>query len=327
MHVSVFENEHCRWVLLPFLALAICALLVSPQRGLTPSLNRASAPLLSSCAQISQDEVRDAVAGAVNSRIAQRVGANGPPFTISAIENVHPCIRNVDKYWSPLHEVLFIVMGSSVMLERSAAVRATWAKNVDNVLIFGDVNDAKVEMQTLPELAGKNNYFDAQHRQLHGLVYALQNSTLAQLPWVLLVDDDSWVNIRELPSFLHGWNPDAPLLFAFIATQVANEPNRVWPAGGAGMLLTREAARRLSEALYTPACPFEHFNDMTIGRCAWAIGIALVHSPLFVPEAETIFNSITAYGKMRSEVSIHRVTPARMAELQAMVDQFPENAI
>jgi hypothetical protein len=218
-------------------------------------------------------------------------------------------------------------MGSSVALDRSIAVRDTWARSVQNVFIYGDIDNAEVGMQTLPELAGRKNYDDAQHRQLHGLKHALSNQSLAALPWVFLADDDSWVNTRELPSFLHGWNPDAPILFGFIATQVANEPGRVWPAAGAGILLTRVAARLLADALYTPACPFEVFNDFTIGRCSWALGIAMVHSPLFVNEAGAIFDSIVAFGRMRSELVVHRATPARMHDLQGMVDQFPENAV
>ena len=96
------------------------------------------------------------------------------------------------------------------------------------------------------------------------------------------------------------------------------------------MLLTRAAANLIAEAVYSPACPFFSYNDVTIGRCAWAVGVALAHSPLFDPEAAHILEGSTFRifdhdGGVRSALVIHRSTPARMAELQAMVDRFPED--
>jgi hypothetical protein len=222
-------------------------------------------------------------------------------------------------------------MGSSKNIDRASALRATWAQNADCVLIYGDVQDDSVGMITLPELAGRETYDDAQHRSLRGLAHALKNPDFVTFPWVLLVDDDSWVNTRELSSFLHGWNPVAPFLCGHIWNHPSGEKH-TWPSGGAGMLLTRAAANLLAESLYTPACPFLGFNDVTIGRCLWSLGIALTHSALFHPEADHLnegssFRKFNDDGSIRSSLVIHRATPGRMVEFQQVVDRYPEDTV
>ena len=183
-------------------------------------------------------------------------------------------------------------------------------------------------MQTLPELAGKASYDEAQHRQLRGLVHALQRPEYAALPWVFFVDDDSWVNTRELPSLLHGWNVDAPFVLGHMWNRPNWDPQHTWPSGGAGMLLTRAAARLYADNLYTPACPFDYSNDITLGRCAWSLKIALVHSLLFDPgnpdsehlRETSTFRRFNDNGGIRSVVVVHRTSPDHMLELQAIVD-------
>ena len=50
-----------------------------------------------------------------------------------------------------------------------------------------------------------------------------------------------------------------------------------YPCGGAGMILSREAVHLLVPALLTAKCPFQGFNDVTIGYCAQKFRIPLVH--------------------------------------------------
>jgi hypothetical protein len=177
-------------------------------------------------------------------------------------------------------------------------------------------------MISLPELEGKSSYNVAQHRQLKGLIHALSLPENGNFSWIFLVDDDTWINTRELSIFLYGWNPDVPILFGHIyKNALFSKEKRTWPSGGAGMLLSRAAAVLLASSLYTSECPFDSLNDLTIGYCSWRVGIALSHSQLFNPTAEHVIRGPRFYcddSNLKSEISVHTATPTLMIELEVL---------
>lgn len=272
------------------------------------------------------------VASVVNDAVRARKDAqegDGAPFTLAELTFLHQCVRNNDILWSAEQDILYLVMGSSLNLDRSLSVRTTWARKVNNVVIYGDVYDFSVGMITLPELVGKSSYNDAQHRQLKGLIHSLSLPENSRFPWVFLVDDDTWINTRELSNFLYGWNPDVPMLFGHIHKNAGwSYDKRTWPSGGAGMLLSRAAADLLVSTLYTPECPFDRLNDLTIGYCAWRVGIALSHSPLFNPTAEHFIRGPRSHcddNNLKSEISVHSATPSLMIEIDALFESKVNN--
>lgn len=100
--------------------------------------------------------------------------------------------------------------------------------------------------------------------------------------WTLLVDDDSFVNVPHLLRYASRFDPDAPLLVGHVL-------DGIWPggrgfSGGAGMLLSRVAARRFGRALASgqmPLPPRGVPNDEHIATWARKLGVACVHSNLF----------------------------------------------
>lgn len=268
------------------------------------------------------DDVVSVVIDTVLARKDAQEG-DGAPFTLAELAILHRCIRNSNHMWDAEHDILFLVMGSSRNLNRSISVRSTWARKLNHVLIYGDVHEASVDMITLPELEGKSSYLDAQHRQLKGLIHALSLPEYGNLSWVFLVDDDTWINTRELSNFLYGWNPGVPILFGYILKNAWWNFKRTWPSGGAGMLLSRAAAELLASSLYTSKCPFDQLNDLTIGRCAWTLGIALTHSPLFNPSSEHFIRGPRSFCDdkyLKSDLTSHFVSPTLMIEMENLYE-------
>lgn len=124
------------------------------------------------------------------------------------------------------------------------------------------------------------------------------------------------MNLQELEALLQGWDAEAPLVMGFVWSGPRWPVS--YPSGGAGMLATRSAALLLAQHLYTPLCPLLQFNDVTLGACAWKLGIAVVHSPLFDPEGEQLLGKESLFvkyehdGSLRSMVTVHRADPTRM---------------
>lgn len=248
------------------------------------------------CVEIDASYVEERLKGAVLRRMvpALQTHYGGAPFTPSSILAVHPCTRGAWELGVPdaWRDFVFVVMGGSIHLARARAIRSTWGTLVpyEKVVIFGDVNHTETGMMTLGMLAGKKSYYDAQHRTLQGLIHTMRSGLAGEALWVFLVDDDTYVNVHELPGFLVGWDSRVPLIFAHIwyGPEARGNDEGSWPSGGAGIVLSRRAADLLSVALYSKVCPFFQLNDVTIGHCATRLGIPMIHSPMFDPEGNVM---------------------------------------
>lgn len=266
--------------------------------------------------------------------VQERLGNNGKSmihFTIPSLMNLHPCARGSTRYH--VHrDVVFPMMAGSVNINRARAFRTTWGRNIpaDNVVVMGDEVDESVGMITLPELRGKKSYDDAQNRSLKALTYTMSNPKYDKFEWVFMVDDDTWVNTRALPGLLYGWDTRLPFMFAFVWHDPVGLKGDTIPSGGAGMLMTRAAAKKLAAALFTPLCPAPAGapNDKIIGECVRKLGIGLVHTNLLDPfatvagEMQATFGWVDNHGDMRSMVTVHKAEPDRMCAYQCVIDKY-----
>jgi hypothetical protein len=253
--------------------------------------------------------------------LVNRVSANndkGPASSVSSFvrgfsnESVKPLFNVADAvrlanassmspHEVPEHEITFVVMGSSKTREKVAALKGTWGKEVSNLYVFSDEDDEELQPIVLDQCRGKSTREDAQHKTLLGSKYVFEHS---KTPWYFLADDDTYVNVELLRWFLGTFDPEKPLIFSYLfhdrpvwgglnTTMTETLAGFTWPSGGAGIVVSKAAMELLAQHLYTDKCPFYSMNDVTIGFCAWSVGIFMAHSPLFVP--------FTAIGEMCKE--------------------------
>eukprot|EP00927_Polykrikos_kofoidii_P005185 TRINITY_DN12069_c0_g1_i1.p1 TRINITY_DN12069_c0_g1~~TRINITY_DN12069_c0_g1_i1.p1 ORF type:complete len:841 (-),score=108.64 TRINITY_DN12069_c0_g1_i1:494-2650(-) len=144
-----------------------------------------------------------------------------------------------------------------------------------------------VDREDVKVVAGKSTsstsavaegYWDAQSRQL-GYMKANPEITLGgeRYKWVILADDDTFVNVELLVTFAARHDPLVPALFTYVLSD-AHVLGYDYPCGGAGMLLSAAAYELVAPHLLTPECPMLNFNDLTLGFCVHKHGIPLVHS-------------------------------------------------
>jgi hypothetical protein len=121
----------------------------------------------------------------------------------------------------------------------------------------------------------------------------VQSRVLDSFDWVFYVDDDTFVNVPALMSFLYGIPLHMPMLVSYIwynpppPNPVAR--NFAFPSGGAGMLFTRPGLQQLGSVLFSPLCEVrEPTNDVTIGWCCQPGNITRVHSLKFVPYVQAL---------------------------------------
>lgn len=202
--------------------------------------------------------------------------------------------------YAGLKDILFVVMCSKDKQERIGWMLEGWLHWVDKqdvVLLAGErlpgynitmVPPLAVDGYVNQKFPNPNNYEKANLRQLKALYWLGSHRTLSTHKWVFFVDDDTFVNVPKLVSFVGAIPPSLPLLIGHIWTS----PGWSWPSGGAGMLMSMRAVQQVSSVLFSPRCESDsHLNDVTLGKCTVPANVTKVHSSLFLPEASMLHNA------------------------------------
>lgn len=179
-------------------------------------------------------------------------------------------------------DVAFVIMGSAATKPRLRSLWATWLAtlNSSSVFVFGDESDPDLHMKTLPELRGRKGYIDSGQRQLRGMQHLAINSPdlVAHFKWFILIDDDSFINVPLLFSYLADFPPSAPLAIGHVWDSLYHK-GLVYHHGSA-VAISYAAFELVSRALYT-TCPCYDENDITLGYCFPLAGVLKIHSPRF----------------------------------------------
>ena len=175
------------------------------------------------------------------------------------------------------------------------------------LMLMSDRDQPSTGEVTTTALRGRGSYWDAQQRHFEGLrlLYLRSQPTVSRcaraesggvdptakslptkplptkpLPaWILLVDDDSYVNVDHLVAYAARLDPSLPLLIGHVLDGVWTRVRGF--AGGAGMLLSRAALERFGCALASGAMPLPPRgtpNDVHIKQWSGKLGVRCVHS-------------------------------------------------
>lgn len=154
------------------------------------------------------------------------------------------------------------------------------------------------------------SYWDAQSRQLEYMSKFpfLEGGILDGVKWVLLADDDTWVHVERLLAFCGAYDSKVPALFSYVLSS-SHVAGYDYPCGGAGMLLSAGAYVLLAPRLLTPACPLLSFNDLTLGFCAHAHGVPVIHHPGMhcLPDINKAKRPTDNFMDLHAVIAMHRL--------------------
>lgn len=216
-----------------------------------------------------------------------------------------------------VNDVVFIVMASAAEKQRVACQRASWMRWAKHIFIFADEADALLDIMTLPDIRNKTGFADAQFRQLYGMKWMIQaRPDLAAKRWFFLVDDDTWVNVPALLSYLSQFPTSLPLSFSHL--YIMYDKQAVYN-GGAGMLFTKTAFAILSRSVLTDVCPLAVApgllnNDNILAACAFSTGVLKVSSSKFSTYEGVLHleNDIVDTGWL-DQITVHKIRDKTLA--------------
>ena len=254
------------------------------------------------------------------SKIIQQQARNSRDAFTPSSEMVHLIHAHQPKQHYPVeaNDVVFIVMASAAEKQRVACQRASWMRWAKNIFIFADEADADLGIMTLPDIRNKTGFAEAQYRQLHGMKWILQERpAIAAKSWFFLVDDDTWVNVPALLSYLSQFPPILPLSFSHV--YIMYDRQAVYN-GGAGMLFTTTAFEILGTSVLTDACSLSAVhpsfinNDNILAACAFSTGVLKVTSSKFSTYEGVLHleNDIVDTGWL-DQITVHKVRDRTLA--------------
>ncbi|CAF2913863.1 unnamed protein product [Rotaria sp. Silwood2] len=214
-------------------------------------------------------------------------------------------------------DVLFIVMGSLNTIDRARIITETWLQwSEGNFFIFADVANDSIPFVTLPELRSKSSKWDGQHRQLLGSQWLIHNKSklINSVKWFVFVDDDTWVNIPALLSYLRLFDHRLLLSIGYIWDNI-NVGGWAYFSGGAGIVFSHPAFMSVMPAIYTTTCPFKGLNDITFMHCQKQKGVTKINSDRFFyekPHTLSEFRIVTPVSYV-GYVTFHYVSNAQLA--------------
>ncbi|XP_069136485.1 beta-1,3-glucosyltransferase-like [Argopecten irradians] len=164
--------------------------------------------------------------------------------------------------------------------ERISVVKKTWGNDAKNVEYYSDTEDSMIPTINL----GIPNTERGHCGKTMAIIKRIQSHPkISHIPWYIIVDDDTIINLRRLRKLLACYNPNFPIhmgeKYGYMVTK--NDHGYTYITGGGGMVFSKEAIDVLV-LTHRADCPSNDApDDMILGRTFKAVGLPLVHSPYF----------------------------------------------
>lgn len=184
---------------------------------------------------------------------------------------------------------------------RLPILRETWMKGTgDRVKIYSDIADEKHGTIT----TRVNNALEGHCHLTYMILWYTVNDP--DCDWLIIVDDDTQINLDRLSSLLACYSPDVPMVMGELYGYNPSGSEVIpFPTGGSGMIFTRPWIT-LFKYCGLCDCDARDPDDMMIGSFAKLIGNPIIHNSLLHQ------NHPASYGEKRikgwEHISFHHIS-------------------
>uniref|UniRef100_UPI00398E3DAE beta-1,3-glucosyltransferase-like isoform X3 n=1 Tax=Pristiophorus japonicus TaxID=55135 RepID=UPI00398E3DAE len=160
--------------------------------------------------------------------------------------------------------------------ERIPIVKKTWEKQAALIEYYSDHVDSSIPTQYL----GIPNTERGHCGKTFAILERFVSHAVPEVPWLMIVDDDTLISIPRLQRLLSCYNPKEPVFLGERYGYGLGTGGYSYITGGGGIVFSREAVKQLLTSgcsCYSNDAP----DDMVLGMCFNSLGIPVTHSPLF----------------------------------------------
>ncbi|XP_068241284.1 glycoprotein-N-acetylgalactosamine 3-beta-galactosyltransferase 1-like [Palaemon carinicauda] len=159
--------------------------------------------------------------------------------------------------------------------KRTLAVKFTWGKRCDKLVIFSDRIDMDFESVKLNGVLEGRKFLWGKTREALKYLY---DHYLNEFHWFYKADDDTYVVVENLRYLLTAYDPEFPIALGERAL-VKGDITRSYLAGGSGYVLSKRALMIYGNLTYNNESLCEKSpigpEDVTLGKCMTNSGILL----------------------------------------------------
>ncbi|XP_069748627.1 beta 3-glucosyltransferase a isoform X2 [Narcine bancroftii] len=160
--------------------------------------------------------------------------------------------------------------------ERIPIVKKTWEKEAALIEYYSDHADNSIPTLYL----GIPNTERGHCGKTFAILERFVSHAVPEVPWLMIVDDDTLISVPRLQRLLSCYNPKEPIILGERYGYGLATGGYSYITGGGGMIFSREAVKQLLKSgcnCYSNDAP----DDMVLGMCFNNLGIPVTHSPLF----------------------------------------------
>ncbi|XP_063709183.1 glycoprotein-N-acetylgalactosamine 3-beta-galactosyltransferase 1-like [Culicoides brevitarsis] len=153
-------------------------------------------------------------------------------------------------------------------------VLKTWGKRCNKILFMSSAKDDVLDAVALPVEEGRGHLWE---KTKEAFKYIYKNH-LNDADWFLKADDDTYVIVENLRTFLYPFDANFPIYFG--CKIKSKEKSHQFMSGGAGYVLSKAAMKKfIEEAIPNKTkCEISQdktAEDVTLGKCLEQVGVTL----------------------------------------------------
>ncbi|KAH8283650.1 hypothetical protein KR018_010794 [Drosophila ironensis] len=150
-------------------------------------------------------------------------------------------------------------------------VKKTWGSRCNKLIFMSTQADEELGAVDVKAKEGYSNLWGKMRASLE----YVHKHHLHDYDWFLKADDDTYVIMENLRSFLYPYNPNEPLYFG--SKLRSERVKQGYMSGGAGYVLSKEALDRFMKFAFNNGsiCTSQSYGyeDLELGRCLEAVGV------------------------------------------------------
>ncbi len=175
-----------------------------------------------------------------------------------------------------------IITTNENLNDRAKAVYESWANRCDNyafTTILPNMHQYILYhlFTKLNILHPKEYTYESYGNLTYKVLYSFKDIYIRQpdYDWYLKADDDTFVFIDNLRSFLKEKNPNLPITYGYDLFMMTEDGPDYYHSGGAGYLLSKESLSRLGSKISenTNYCQNSGIEDVDIHKCLRSLGV------------------------------------------------------
>lgn len=227
-----------------------------------------------------------------------------------------------------MKKVLYAIKTTKKYEKRINAILNTWLEGIDDYIFYSDHEDLEKNIilssndsSYLSGTLSKTLWF---FNNLKDIFVTDDKNILDEYKWIFFVDDDTFVNVKNLEKLLVDLNDS--FVYGHLFTREKNSDNPIWNkyknilkesdcyhSGGAGYLISTKILKSMSS--------FDDigiiFDDATIGINLIRNDINLIHNEKFNPENPDFFDKDDI--DIVNQITYHHIDPVRMFKLNKIL--------